>query len=228
MNIGVVIPAAGRGKRMMSNINKQYLKLFSRPVIAHTLDLFYQDNRIKDIVLVVRDTEVSYCQKQVLEKYNFNNVQIVAGGETRRESVYAGLMAFSPAIDYVIIHDGARPLLDRQVVNRVINEVEEYKAITTGVQVKDTIKTKDNGDFVARTIDRDKLVAIQTPQAFAYQLIIEAHKKISDNVKVSDDASLVEKLGKPVKIVKGSYQNIKITTPEDLDYARLILKNRRK
>ncbi len=227
MNIGVIIPAAGRGTRMKSNINKQYIKLLNKPVITHTLDLFYNDERIKDIVLVIKDTEVSYCQKNILEKYNFNNVHIVAGGKTRKESVFAGLMAFSPAIDYVIIHDGARPLLNMKIIERVVNNLDKYKAITTGVEVKDTIKIKDSNNFVYRTMDRNRLVAIQTPQAFSYKLILKAHREFAD-VEVSDDASLVEKMGQPVKIVKGSYENIKITTPEDLNYARLILKNRGK
>ncbi len=226
MDIGVIIPAAGRGKRMKANINKQYLKINSIPIIVHTLELFAHDSRIRDIVLVVKDTEVSYCKEKILKKYKFNNINIVAGGETRRESVFAGLMAFSPAIDYVIIHDGARPLLPREVIDRVIDNLGNYKAITTAVKVKDTIKIKDKNNFVSRTLTREKLVAIQTPQAFSYNLIKEAHKKIPEGVRVSDDASLVEKLGEPVKIIKGSYQNIKITTPDDLTYARLILENR--
>ncbi|MFW6266055.1 MAG: 2-C-methyl-D-erythritol 4-phosphate cytidylyltransferase [Halanaerobiales bacterium] len=227
MNIGAVIPAAGQGRRMQSSINKQFLELDNKPLLAHTIDKFYNNPKIEQIIVVVRSTERDYCQKNVLDKYGFTDVKLVAGGKTRKESVYAGLMAFSPAINYVIIHDGARPFLSNKVLNKVITAMKKYPAITTGVNVKDTIKVKSRNLEVAKTLDREKLIAVQTPQAFLYELIVEAHKKWRGTTKATDDASLVENLEQKVKIIKGDYKNIKITTPVDLLYAEAIIEKQK-
>lgn len=226
MKLGVVIPAAGRGKRMKAEMNKQFLTLVNRPVLAHTIEIFCNHPQVNQIIVVSRKEEMEYCQKKIIDKFGFNNVKLVAGGKTRRQSVYAGLLAFPLAIDYVIIHDGARPLISNKLLNRVIAALNDYSALTTGFRVKNTIKIEDSNKMVAKTLNRDKLVAIQTPQAFSYDLIVRAHRQIEEDEKVFDDASLVEKLGKKVKIIKGSAENIKITTPVDLSYAKLILKNR--
>ena len=223
MKIGAVIPAAGQGKRMKAQMNKQYLQLNDRPLLAHTLNIFKNEKKIDEVVVVVREDEIEYCQKEIIQKHNFSNVKIVAGGETRQQSVYAGLMGFSPAINYVIIHDGARPLLPGEVLERIINNLKSYDAITAGVKVKDTIKVKNDQNYVLETPDRDKLIAVQTPQAFDYDLICRAHRNIPQELTATDDASLVEALGHEVKIIEGSYRNIKVTTPEDLIYAEAML-----
>lgn len=226
MKLGVVIPAAGRGKRMKAGINKQFLTLGDRPILAHAVGIFDDHPQVDQIIVVTRKDEMEYCQKKIIDRFNFVKTILVAGGETRCQSVYAGLMGFPLAIDYVIIHDGARPLLSNKLLNRVIKALDKYKALTTGFKVKDTIKIRNNNEMVAKTLDRDRLVAIQTPQAFSYDLIVRAHQQFSGSGKVFDDAFLVEKLGQAVKIIKGSAENIKITTPVDLNYAKLILKNR--
>ena len=223
MNIGAIIPAAGQGKRMKTKINKQYLQLAGRPLLAHTLEVFTNDNKIDEIIVVVKEEEMEYCKKNIIDKYFYDDIKLVAGGETRQQSVYAGLMAFSPAINYVIIHDGARPLLSSKLLNTVITKLADYKALTTAIPVKDTIKIVDKDNFVTETPARDNLRAIQTPQAFEYQLIYKAHKNYSEDLKVTDDASLVEKMGHKVKVIKGENKNIKVTTPIDLSYAESIL-----
>jgi 2-C-methyl-D-erythritol 4-phosphate cytidylyltransferase len=226
MKIGAVIPAAGQGKRMKTRINKQYLQLAGRPLLTHTIDIFTNDAIIDQIVVVVGKDEIEYCRQEIIQKYNLGNVKLVAGGETRQQSVYAGLMALSPAISYVIIHDGARPLLPKSVLKGIVNKLEEYKAITAGVKVKDTIKIKDKQNYVTDTLARDRLMAIQTPQAFEFDLICKAHEAASGDLVATDDASLVEALGHEVKVIEGSYQNIKITTPVDMKYANAILRSK--
>lgn len=226
MKIGVIIPAAGQGKRMKKDINKQYLQLGDRPLLAHTLDIFSKNTNIEQIITVVSEDEINYCQRNIINNYDFDEVRLVAGGKTRQQSVYAGLMAFSPAINYVIIHDGARPLLSQNLLNKVIDNLKKYDAITTGVPVKDTIKTVDNNEFIKNTLKRNRLRAIQTPQAFAYDLICEAHESYNGNLNATDDASLVEALGHKVKLIKGEYSNLKVTTPIDLVYAESILERK--
>jgi 2-C-methyl-D-erythritol 4-phosphate cytidylyltransferase len=229
MNIAVVIPAAGQGRRMNRDINKQFLKLGGRPIIAHTIDIFSTHNKINQIVVVVRKNEMEYCNTEIIQRYKFNKfIKLVAGGETRRESVYAGLMALSPAIDYVIVHDGARPLLPVDVLDRVIYSFSKYDAIVTGIKLNDTIKSINRDKLVLKTLNRDNLVAIQTPQAFAYKLIKEAHQRVPIDKNLSDDASLLEYLGYQVKVIEGSYENIKITTPIDIILGERILENRGK
>ncbi|ACL68853.1 2-C-methyl-D-erythritol 4-phosphate cytidylyltransferase [Halothermothrix orenii] len=226
MKVGVIIPAAGQGRRMGRDMNKQYLLLNGRPILAHTLSLFFSSGKKFDqITVVVRPQEKEYCYQNVIQKYFPGKpIKLVSGGETRRESVYAGLKSFSPEIDYVIIHDGARPLMPYPVLERVLKGIVEYDAVTTGVRVKDTIKFINGGGFVSNTPDRGKLIAVQTPQAFRYDIIKKAHEEISSDIQVTDDAFLVEKLGYPVKVIKGSYDNIKVTTPVDLIIAEAILK----
>ena len=223
MKIGVIIPAAGQGKRMKTKLNKQFLTLAGRPIVAHTIEKFYQHKSVNRIVVVVRKSEMDYFKKEIIEKYCYDQITLVAGGETRRQSVYAGLMAFPPAIDYVIIHDGARPLIPARVIDKTIKALSTWRAVTTGVNVKDTIKRRDNNGLVVETLDRDKLIRIQTPQAFAYKLIKRVHEEIPQSKQVSDDASLVETAGHPVRVIEGSYQNIKITTPIDLVCAEAVL-----
>ncbi len=226
MPFGVVIPAAGQGKRMISKLNKQYLTLLGLPVLAHTIALFSDYPGIEELVVVVREEELDFCRENVLKKYFNRPIKLIAGGRTRRESVYAGLKAFSPAIDYVIIHDGARPLLPTTIISEVIREVKEHIAVTTGIRLKDTIKRLTDNNYVAETPPRNELVAIQTPQAFLYKTILKAHQETESDLMVTDDASLVEELGVQVKVIKGSEENIKVTTPLDMVVAENILKNR--
>lgn len=229
MSIGVVIPAAGQGKRMNSKENKQYMDLQGRPVLAHTLSIFLKNNYIDQVIVVVSSDELDYCRENIIKKYyNEEDVGVVAGGKTRRESVFAGLQAFSPAIDYVIIHDGARPLITQCLLERVIESLNSYDALVVGTRLKDTVKVVDSHDFVLETPQRSSLITVQTPQAFLYKDILEAYKKVPEDYPATDDASLLEFMGKPVKMIEGSYENIKITVPLDIITAENILKQRGK
>jgi len=225
MKIGAVIPAAGEGRRMKIDKYKQFINLFNYPLIVHTLKLFQYMDEFSEIITVVPADTLNYCKREICKKYKLENIKLVAGAGSRQESVFLGLKAFSKKINYVIIHDGVRPLLPKKVLQKLLSSLKHHEAVTTGVQVKNTIKVKDNNNFVVKTLDRDSLSAIQTPQGFNYQLILNAHKSVSTKDKYFDDASLVENFGYPVKIIEGSYKNIKITTPEDLLLAEYILKS---
>jgi len=208
---------------MKSDINKQFLLLDGSPILAHTISKFKQYKKIAEIVTVLRMEDFSYFQNNILNKYKCEDIKVIAGGKTRRESVYAGILSFSPAIDYVIIHDGARPLVSKNLIIRVIEAMEKFPAITTGVPAKDTIKYIDKDLFVKETLNRDKLYYIQTPQAFRYDILKNAHEKVKAEINITDDASLVEMMGQKVKIIDGDYENIKITTPIDLKMAEFLL-----
>lgn len=227
--IAAVIPAAGQGTRMNAPINKQYLTLNGKPILAHTLEVFEKSELIHEIILVVNENEFKICRHQVLKPNHFSKVKLVKGGQTRQESVYQGLKAVSVQADLVMIHDGARPLLQEAVIFQSILKTMEYGATTVGVPAKNTIKMIDENGMVISTPQRESLVEIQTPQTFKADLIRKAHDKaLKDGFVGTDDASLVEALPHPVKIVTGHYTNLKITTPEDLIIAESILKQFKK
>lgn len=223
--ISVIIVAAGMGKRMKSNINKQYLLLKEKPIVAYTIEKFENNKHVDEIVVVTREEEMDYCRVNVVEKYNFKKVrEIIAGGEERQDSVYNGLKSINKNSKIVLIHDGVRPFIKDIEINEIIKQTINYKACVTGVKVKDTIKVIDGENNIVDTPDRSTLWAVHTPQAFSYELILDAHKKCKqEKLLVTDDSMLVEKLGFKVKMLEGSYDNIKITTPEDLYIAESIL-----
>lgn len=171
-----VVLAAGSGKRMGTAVHKQYLLIKDRPVIYYTLQAF-EDSEVDEVILVTGADEVDYCRKEIVEAYRFKKVRdVVAGGKERYDSVYEGLKALS-GCDYVLIHDGARPLISRTLINANINCVQETKACITAVPAKDTIKVADDNGYVADTPDRSRLWQIQTPQSFSYALVLEAYRK---------------------------------------------------
>lgn len=216
--ISVVIPAAGMGKRMDSDINKQYIMLNDKAILTHTIEKFENNDFIDDIVIVAKINEIDYCKSNIINKYNFKKVKnVVAGGAERRDSVYNGLKALESDTHIVLIHDGARPFIDDDIINNSIKEILTNKAIVVGVPVKDTIKVVNKENIVENTPNRDDLWKVQTPQGFLYNLIMNCYDKgIKENLNVTDDSMLVEYYGYPVKIIMGSYKNIKITTKEDL------------
>ena len=220
-----IVLAAGVGKRMNSKIQKQYMLLGGKPVLFYALDAF-EKSRVDEIILVVGKGEIEYCRKEIVEKYKFHKVtKIVEGGKERYHSVYEGLKAIDTA-DYVLIHDGARPFLDQQILTRTMEAVKQYQACVVGMPVKDTIKITTEDGFSKETPERKHVWMIQTPQCFSYPLIFEAYQKMLQNedTTITDDAMVLEKVkGLPVKMVEGSYRNIKITTPEDLLVAEAYL-----
>lgn len=227
--IAALIPAAGQGKRMGSQLNKQFLSLAGLPILLHTLQIFQTCERISEIVIVGGTDEVDYIRTEIVDKYQLTKVvQVVAGGAERQHSVHNGLRALSADVEYVAIHDGARPLLSQEHLAQVLAAALENQAAIVAVPVKDTIKIVDKSQMVQQTPDRTTLWSIQTPQVFSKELVSRAYAEAEAvNYVGTDDASLVERLGWPIKVIMGSYENIKITTPEDLEVAESILRRRK-
>lgn len=225
--IGIVIPAAGQGKRMGAACNKLFLTLAGRPILVHTLALFEASSQVEEIVVVASQGDLTSIQA-LIQEYQFKKVsQVTLGGKERQESVYAGVKALNPAIQRVAVHDGARPLLTLEELNRFFTESEEYSAAIMAIPLKDTIKRVDEKGLVLETPPRESLRAVQTPQIFERELLETAHRQCAaEGFLGTDDASLIERLRKPVQILDGTLENIKITTPEDLWLAESILKKR--
>lgn len=227
-----IVLAAGQGSRMGTKIQKQFLEVEGKPILYYSLEAFETSSVIDEVVLVVGNGLVDYCQKEIVDKYCFEKVKtIVVGGRERYESVYLGLRALEECSpEYVFIHDGARPFVDEAMLHRAYNEVAKTKACVVGMPSKDTIKIVDENGIVVETPNRKYLWQVQTPQVFDYELIKEAYFELmkSETINVTDDAMVLEKVkGIPVKLVEGSYENIKITTPEDLFIAEAFLKKRK-
>ncbi|SDY93803.1 2-C-methyl-D-erythritol 4-phosphate cytidylyltransferase [Thermoactinomyces sp. DSM 45892] len=226
MSVGVVIPAAGQGKRMGSKVSKPFLLLDGQPILVHTLRLFETHPQVDEIILVMKKEEVRGTE-EMLRPYGFAKVKaIVEGGRERQESVYKGLQYCQS--DWVFIHDAVRPFVTHEALDRLIKEVKATKAVILGVPVKDTIKQINSDGWVTNTPARSELISVQTPQGFSRDLIIQAHQKALEYPEwATDDSMLIEQLGFPVKVVEGEYNNIKITTPEDLVLAEKIWEIRR-
>jgi len=227
--IVAIVLAAGEGKRMGSGIPKQYMIIKSRPMVYHSLKTF-QESEVDEIVLVTGIDEIEYCQKYIVDKYKFSKVKkIVPGGCERYESVYMGLQAIEEA-DYVLIHDGARPMINQKIVFDSIRGAIKYGACVVGVPAKDTIKVVDEGEYAKETPSRKTLWIVQTPQSFEFQLVKSAYEKLieSGDTTATDDAMAVEQYsGHKVKLIMGSYDNIKITTPEDVRISKAFFRTRK-
>ena len=229
-----VILAAGSGSRMKSNVAKQFMLLDGKPLIWYALDTVEQSQIIDDCILVTGESDLTYMQEEIVEKYHFSKVNaIVAGGAERYLSVGNALQAITDMTGYVFIHDGARPFLTEQILEDAYEAVEKYHACVVAVPSKDTIKIADENGFVADTPSRNLVWSIQTPQVFETGLIVEAYAALREHlpelqekgIAVTDDAGAVELFThKKVKLVQGSYTNIKITTPEDMKTAEAFLK----
>jgi 2-C-methyl-D-erythritol 4-phosphate cytidylyltransferase len=222
-----IVLAAGAGKRMNSDVHKQYMELAGKPVIYYSLSAFEKSD-VDETILVVGSGEIEYCRGQIVEKYGFAKVAaITEGGRERYHSVYEGLK-MAAGSDYVLIHDGARPLVTEDIISRSMAEAFANDACVVGMPVKDTIKRVDGSEYAVETPQRKYLWQIQTPQSFSYPLIMEAYERAiaSGDDDITDDAMVVERyLNHRVKVIKGSYTNIKITTPEDLTVAEAYMRN---
>ena len=222
-----IVLAAGSGKRMNSKVHKQYLIIQDRPVLYYSLKAF-EDSAVDEVVLVVGKGEEKFCRKEIVDKYGISKVKaIVEGGKERYHSVFEGLKQTSDA-DYVLIHDGARPFVNQDVIRRCMQEVQKYQACVVGMPVKDTIKIADEEGYAKQTPDRKNVWMIQTPQTFSYALIYEAYEEMlkTEDTAITDDAMVLERIkGKKSKLIEGSYRNIKITTPEDLLIANVYLQH---
>ncbi len=223
-----IVLAAGQGKRMGSNTQKQYLELKGNPILYYSLKAFEESDIIDEIILVTGEGYEEYCRKEIIEKYNLSKVhKIVTGGKERYHSVWNGLQNIKPG-GYVFIHDGARPFVTEAIIRRSYEAVQECRACVVGMPVKDTIKIVDSEGYIIDTPDRNYIWQVQTPQVFEAELVKAAYAKLMEqtDVYVTDDAQVVESMMyEDVKVVEGSYENIKITTPDDLKLAEIFLPN---
>lgn len=233
-----IVLAAGRGKRMNSAVAKQYLMIHDKPVLYYALKQF-EDSFIDDMILVTGEEDIVYCQEEIVAKYGFSKVRkVIAGGKERYHSVHQGLMAASELLNAeeasIYIHDGARPLITEEILARAKASVEEYGSGVVGMPVKDTIKIVDEECFAVQTPKRSLVWQMQTPQCFLFSKIMPAYSSLiekeaellAQGISITDDAMVMELYdGSRVKLVEGSYSNIKITTPEDLGVAERFLEN---
>ncbi|MCL2253957.1 MAG: 2-C-methyl-D-erythritol 4-phosphate cytidylyltransferase [Lachnospiraceae bacterium] len=229
MKSTAIILSAGQGKRMQTEKAKQYLLINGKPMLYYSLKAFADSAHINNIIIVINETDYDYVKNEIIDKYQIAKItDIVVGGKERYHSVYNGINADGASdSDFIFIHDGARPLINEDIISRAAEEVRSHPAIVVGMPVKDTIKRIDEANLVGETPDRRMLWAVQTPQVFAASLIREGYQELmtQESVRiVTDDAMVVETFTKTkVKLILGSYQNIKVTTREDLKIAEVLL-----
>ena len=249
MTAAGIVLAGGKGSRMQSDVPKQYMELFGKPLLYYALKAF-EDSDVERVVLVTAEGEEEYCKKELIERFGFTKVcGIVAGGAERYASVWNGLkhlkengerhdvaqnqpgdvQVTEEAPDYVLIHDGARPLVTAELINRLITETEQYGACVAGMPVKDTIQMTDERGAITLTPKRDSLWMAQTPQSFEFSVVYDAYERLmqESEINVTDDAMVVGMYHEiPIQMVRGSYTNMKVTTPEDMVLAEAFLKKR--
>jgi 2-C-methyl-D-erythritol 4-phosphate cytidylyltransferase len=227
--IVAIVLSGGKGKRMGTTTSKQYLLLNGKPILYYSLKAF-DDSDVDEIILVVGEGDESFVEEEIVKKYSIRKVKlIVKGGKERYNSVYNGMCNIEDSNNtYVLVHDGARPFITPSLINKTIEEVLEFNACVVGVPAKDTIKVVDKNNYVKDTPDRSILWQVQTPQAFKYDLLMNSYRKVmeDDRSDITDDSMVVEYTSDiPVKMILGNYNNIKITTPEDLNIGLAILES---
>jgi 2-C-methyl-D-erythritol 4-phosphate cytidylyltransferase len=223
--VTAIIVAAGQGRRMEGDRRKQYLSLAGLPILTRTLMVFHRCDAVDEIILVVPEDDIDFCRETILKPEGLSrNITLSPGGERRQDSVFNGLKEVNPSCGIVVIHDGVRPFVQNDQIIACIDGARQFGACIMGVPAYETLKQVDTSDHIVRTLERDDVWLAQTPQAFGHDLIRKAHDRARiENYTATDDASLVEKLGATVKIVRGSRRNIKITVTEDLEMARWVL-----
>ncbi len=222
-----IIAAAGNGARFCNSNNKMLVPLLGRPLLTYTLDKFEESEKIDEIILVVRPQDHKKIEQEMINKYYYSKVKfIIGGGSTRQESVYNGLMAIKEDEGIVLIHDGARPLLKEEMIVELIGMIGNFVGVIPAVPIVETVKKVILSNMmVERTVDRNKFWTVQTPQAFQLKQIRDCYKKaMKDNILFTDDSSLFEYYGGKIAIVRGSEENIKITTKVDLLLAEALIK----
>ena len=223
MSVCAVVPAGGTGIRMGGTVPKQFLELNGKPILYYTLKTLQDCGIISELILVVPEKEYDNACTDWLGKPEIVT-KVVVGGKKRQDSVYNGFCELSQKTEIVLVHDGVRPFLSHQMIQKSVDAAREYGAAITAIPVNDTIKRVDDSGLVSQTVDRDGLWRVQTPQVFRYELLQEAFKKAnSEKFYGTDEGTLIEHLGKPVKVVEGSEQNIKITRPEDLRLSEILI-----
>ena len=227
MKTKAILLSAGKGTRMNQSVSKQYLMLGNQTILSYSLEQF-QKSSIDEIILVTAQEDIEYVKNNIVLPHKINKVtKIVAGGQERYLSVYQGLLA-TQNCDYVMIHDGARPFLTIDIIEDSIRAVQKYQACAVGVPLKDSIKKLGREGYIVENIERTDVWQVQTPQCFSYPLILGAYEKLlQSDIKPTDDTAVVEYFTEvKVKMLMGSYENIKITTLDDLDYGEYLIKKR--
>lgn len=229
MNTAIVL-AAGSGRRMNSATKKQYINIDGKPLVYYALKAFCDSERIDRIIIVTASEDIDYFRQSIVEKYGISKVsKIISGGKERYNSVYNGLQEAVDS-DYVFIHDGARPFVTSEEIDILAEAVEKHKACIAAVRTKDTVKISDEEGYVIDTPIRSNVWLVQTPQVFAYDIIYKAYEKMmkSGDADITDDAMVVERYGRcNIKLIELSYENIKVTTPEDIYVVQGILESRK-
>ena len=221
--VSAILLAAGVGRRLNLSVSKPLIKIGRQPAIVYSLKQFNRHPDIDEIIVVVNAQNIAKVTRSI-KPYHFKKIKgLVLGGLRRQDSVYNGLNSVDKNSSWVLIHDSARPFIESDAISRVIKQAKKHGAAILGVKLKATIKLSGTSNMVRQTLDRDKLWEVQTPQVFNKHLLLKAHRKYAKE-DFTDDAGLIEKLGAKVKIVLGSYTNMKITTGEDLLLAQLIIK----
>ena len=227
-----IITAAGKSTRLKGSVSKQFINIYGKPVLVHTLTVFQNSPKIKEIYVTIPDNYLNFCNKKIIKKYSFDKVKkLIVGGNSRQESVYNALREVSSSCRIILIHDGVRPIITTSEVDFIINKLihenksdSNVKGVIMAAPANETIKKVDNDDIIEATIPRSKVWYAQTPQAFFYNVIMEAHRKaLKDNFIGTDDSSLVERMGWKIKVLRGRHENIKITIPTDLFLAELMI-----
>jgi len=230
--IAAIITAAGKGTRIKSNISKQFIHIFDKPILAHTIGSFQKSNRINEIYVTVSEDNIDFCEKEIVDKNGFSKVkELVVGGETRQASVFNALKKVPKKCRIVAVHDGVRPLISPEEIDYLINSLikhnkkdDQVRGIIIAAPAYETVKRINRDNIIDCTVQRSEVCMAQTPQTFFYNDLLEAHEKANDDSYIgTDDASLVERMGWKVKVVIGKHENIKVTTPMDLFLAELIM-----
>jgi 2-C-methyl-D-erythritol 4-phosphate cytidylyltransferase len=226
MRTAAIITAAGAGVRMGGDQAKQFMDLDGRPLLAVTLDRFARSPHIEGIVLVVPSAKVDFCREAIVKNCDLGKVvKVVAGGARRQDSVRLGLEATEGVYPLVLIHDGVRPFVSLELISRIVKAMDRYRAVIPAMAARETIKEANQAGLVVKTLERSALWLVQTPQAFRYEDILKAHRRALEEKweEMTDDALLMERMGVPVHMVEGAEENIKITTPRDLELARFLI-----
>jgi 2-C-methyl-D-erythritol 4-phosphate cytidylyltransferase len=223
-----LIPAAGMGKRMGKAVAKQFLFLGDKPVLAHTLLAFQRSSDIDEIIPILSEDDMESCLRDVIEAFHVTKVRtLVVGGKERQDSVYNGIRKLEKDAAVVLVHDGVRPFVTTDMIKECVSSARRGESVAVGVPLKDTVKEVDEHGIVRMTLDRNRLWSIQTPQAFPAEVLRKAYEESFKRQQYgTDDATLVERAGNKVRVIMGNYENIKITTPEDLILAEEILKRK--
>lgn len=224
MKVAAIVPAAGKGRRLKSKIEKPYISLCGKPILAHTLLKLSKNRHITEIVVAVNKRRLNTFRRKIIDRFRIKKVKVVNGGKKRSDSVFNALKNVSNGIDYILIHDGTRPFITNNIIERSLDMARRFGASVVAIPVKSTLKCIQKSGRIQYTPDRRNFWEAQTPQVFRRDLIERSYRKVGKKrIDITDDSMLVERFGVKPKIVMGSYSNIKITTQEDLKLAKLFM-----